>query len=95
MDDNPRRRLTPMTPWPAAGSLDAHIRAEEVRVAFQQAPPAKVTARAADTPGRWGGEEFALLLPETGGAAAALYLAKAQGRNRVATGARRQPQSST
>lgn len=42
MDDNPRRRLTPITPWPAAGSLDAHIRAEEVRVVFQQAPPAQL-----------------------------------------------------
>lgn len=41
--DNPRlRRLTPLTPWPAAGSLDAHIRAEEVRVVFQQAPPAQL-----------------------------------------------------
>jgi diguanylate cyclase (GGDEF)-like protein len=37
-----RARLTPITPWPAAGSLDAHIRAEEVRVVFQQAPPAQL-----------------------------------------------------
>lgn len=42
MDDNPRRRLTPITPWPAAGSLEAHIRAEEVRVVFMQAPPAQL-----------------------------------------------------
>ena len=39
---NPPRRLTPITPWPAAGSLDANIRAEEVRVVFQQAPPAQI-----------------------------------------------------
>lgn len=37
-----RGRLTPITPWPAAGSLDAHIRAEEVRVVYQQAPPAQL-----------------------------------------------------
>src|SRR5262245_27734054 len=39
---NPTPRLTPITPWPVAGSLDAHVRAEEVRVVFQQAPPAQL-----------------------------------------------------
>jgi len=40
-------RLTPITPWPAIGSLDAHIRAAEVRVVFQQAPPAQLISVAA------------------------------------------------
>lgn len=37
-----RRRLTPVIPWPAAGTLDAHIRAEQVRLVFHQAPVAQV-----------------------------------------------------
>ena len=41
-ENNPRRRLTPITPWPVAGTLESHIRAEEVRVVFQQAPPAQL-----------------------------------------------------
>jgi diguanylate cyclase (GGDEF)-like protein len=36
-----RARLTPVVPWPAAGSLDAHIRAEQVRLVFHQAPAAQ------------------------------------------------------
>ncbi len=39
---NSAPRLTPITPWPAAGSLEEHIRAEEVRVLYQQAPPAQL-----------------------------------------------------
>ena len=39
---NTPRRLTPIIPWPAVGSLDSNIRAEEVRVVFQQAPPAQL-----------------------------------------------------
>lgn len=31
------RRLTPIAPWPAAGTVDEHIRAETVRAIFQQA----------------------------------------------------------
>lgn len=41
------RRLTPVTPWPAAGTLDAHIRAEQVRVVYQQAAPAQLLSIAA------------------------------------------------
>lgn len=36
------RRLTPVIPWPAAGTPDAHIRAERVRVIYQQAAPAQL-----------------------------------------------------
>jgi diguanylate cyclase (GGDEF)-like protein len=32
-----RRRLTPVAPWPAVGSVDEHVRTEEVRLLFQQA----------------------------------------------------------
>ncbi|HEV8401384.1 MAG TPA: diguanylate cyclase [Gemmatimonadales bacterium] len=32
-----RRRLTPVAPWPAAGSVEEHVRAETVRAVFQQA----------------------------------------------------------
>ena len=39
---NPAPRLTPIFPWPTAGSLEEHIRAEEVRVLYQQAPPAQL-----------------------------------------------------
>jgi diguanylate cyclase (GGDEF)-like protein len=38
----PRRRLTPVFPWPAIDTLDAHVRAEQVRVVFRQAPPAQL-----------------------------------------------------
>lgn len=31
-----------MVPWPAVGSLDAHIRAEQVRLVFRQAPSAQL-----------------------------------------------------
>jgi diguanylate cyclase (GGDEF)-like protein len=41
------RRLTPVPPWPASGTLDAHIRAEQVRVVFQQGPPAQLLSIAA------------------------------------------------
>lgn len=37
-------RLTPIAPWPDASSLEAHVRAEQVRVLFQQAPPAQLIA---------------------------------------------------
>ena len=37
-----RHRLTPVVPWPAVGTLDAHIRAEQVRLVFQQAPLAQL-----------------------------------------------------
>lgn len=37
-----RRRLTPIAPWPAADSLAAHVRAEQIRLVFQQAPPAQL-----------------------------------------------------
>jgi diguanylate cyclase (GGDEF)-like protein len=60
-----RARLTPITPWPAAGSLDAHIRAEEVRVVFQQAPPAQlisVVAAAVICYALWGVAGHARLL---------------------------------
>lgn len=36
------RRLTPVVPWPAAGTLDEHIRTEQVRLVFQQAPQAQL-----------------------------------------------------
>lgn len=39
-----RQRLTPVGTWPAAGTVDAHVRAEQVRVLFQQAPPAQLLA---------------------------------------------------
>ncbi|HXV90160.1 MAG TPA: GGDEF domain-containing protein [Gemmatimonadales bacterium] len=45
MSDRPsstRHRLTPVVPWPSVGSLDAHIRAEQVRLVFQQAPAAQL-----------------------------------------------------
>lgn len=32
-----RRRLTPIAPWPAAGSVEEHVRAETVRAVYQQA----------------------------------------------------------
>ena len=32
-----RRRLTPVAPWPDAGTVEEHIRAETVRAVFQQA----------------------------------------------------------
>jgi diguanylate cyclase (GGDEF)-like protein len=32
-----RRRLTPVAPWPAAGTVEEHVRAETVRAVFQQA----------------------------------------------------------
>jgi len=38
------QRLTPIAPWPAPSSLEAHIRAEQVRVVFRQAPPAQLIA---------------------------------------------------
>ena len=38
----PRRRLTPVFPWPAIDTLDAHVRAEQVRVLFRQALPAQL-----------------------------------------------------
>jgi len=38
----PRGRLTPVVPWPAVGTLEAHVRAEQVRVVFRQAPPAQL-----------------------------------------------------
>ena len=65
MDDNPRHRLTPITPWPAAGTLDAHVRAEEVRVVFQQAPPAQlisVVAAAVICYALWGVADHGRLL---------------------------------
>lgn len=36
------RRLTPVAPWPLAGTVDEHIRAETVRALFQQAIAAPV-----------------------------------------------------
>jgi diguanylate cyclase (GGDEF)-like protein len=38
------RRLTPIAPWPAASTLEAHVRGEQVRVLFQQALPAQLIA---------------------------------------------------
>jgi len=37
MSSGTRRRLTPIAPWPAAGTVEEHVRAETVRAAFQQA----------------------------------------------------------
>ena len=36
------RRLTPVAPWPLAGTVDEHIRAETVRALFQQAIAAPI-----------------------------------------------------
>ena len=36
------RRLTPVAPWPLAGTVDEHIRAETVRALFQQALAAPI-----------------------------------------------------
>jgi len=38
----PRRRLTPIAPWPAVDSLAAYVRGEQVRLVYQQAPPAQL-----------------------------------------------------
>jgi diguanylate cyclase (GGDEF)-like protein len=37
-------RRTPIVPWPAAGTLDAHVRAERVRLVILQAPPAQLVS---------------------------------------------------
>jgi len=60
-----RRRLTPVLPWPAAGTVDAHIRAERVRLVFQQAPPAQLlslVAAAVICYALWGVAEHTRLL---------------------------------
>lgn len=42
-----QQRLSGAVHWPVAGSLDSHIRAEQVRVIFRQAPPAQLLSIAA------------------------------------------------
>jgi diguanylate cyclase (GGDEF)-like protein len=42
-----RRDLTPIAPWPTVSTLDAYVRAEQVRGVFQQALPAQLLSVAA------------------------------------------------
>lgn len=41
------QRLTPAVPWPEAGTVDAHVRAEQVRIVYGQAPMAQTLSIAA------------------------------------------------